>query len=54
MLAANPNALLFGEDVAVKGGVDVGQAASATESVVTVATEATTPAPAPVPVEVTP
>jgi hypothetical protein len=34
--------------VAVKGGVDVGQAASATESVVTVATEATTPALAPV------
>jgi hypothetical protein len=34
--------------VAVKGGVDVGQAASATESVVTVATEATTPAPPPV------
>ena len=35
--------------VAVKGGVDVGQAASATESVVTVATEATTPATAPAP-----
>jgi hypothetical protein len=34
--------------VAVKGGVDVGQAASATESVVTVATEATTPALPPV------
>ena len=31
--------------VAVKGGVDVGQAASATESVVTVATEAAPPAP---------
>lgn len=43
--------------VAVQKGVDVGQAASATESVVTVATEATTPSPAPVevaPVEVTP
>jgi hypothetical protein len=41
--------------VAVKGGVDVGQAASATESVVTVATEAAPPAPVEaVPVEAAP